>query len=44
MGLVFQARLRDGFRALAAAHPARIRLIDGSGDPDAVAARVRATL
>ena len=44
MGLPFQARLREGFRALAAAHPARIRLIDGSGDADAVAARVRAAL
>lgn len=44
MGLGFQTRLRDGFRALAQADPARIRLIDGSGQPDIVAARVRAAL
>lgn len=44
MGLPFQRALRDGFRALAAAHPARIRLIDGSGPAEAVAARVRAAL
>ena len=31
MGLGFQQRLRDGFRALARAHPQRVRLIDGSG-------------
>ncbi|WP_036708089.1 dTMP kinase [Paracoccus sanguinis] len=44
MGLPFQRALRDGFRALAAAHPDRIRLIDGSGPAEAVAARVRAAL
>lgn len=44
MGLPFQRRLRDGFRALADEFPDRIRLIDGSGDPDGVAARVRAAL
>ena len=44
MGLGFQQRLRDGFRALALAHPARVRLIDGSGPAEAVAARVRAAL
>lgn len=44
MGLPFQRALRDGFRALAAAYPDRIRLIDGSGPAEAVAARVRAAL
>ena len=44
MGLSFQQRLRDGFRALARAHPARVRLIDGHGPAEAVAARVRAAL
>lgn len=42
LGLGFQQRLRAGFRALAAEAPGRIRLIDGAGDPSAVAARVRA--
>ncbi|WP_134726101.1 dTMP kinase [Paracoccus luteus] len=44
MGLPFQLALRDGFRTLAFEFPARVRLIDGSGDPDIVAARVRAAL
>lgn len=44
MGLDFQRKLQDGFKTLAAAHPARIRIIDGSGAPEAVAARVRAAL
>ena len=44
MGLPFQEKLRAGFAALAAAHPDRFRVIDGSGTPDAVAARVRAAL
>jgi dTMP kinase len=44
LGLEFQRRLRDGFRALATEHPDRFRVIDGSGSPDEVAARVRATL
>lgn len=44
MGLDFQRRLRDGFLALAASAPARIRVIDGSGSTDQVAARVRAAL
>lgn len=43
-GLPFQKRLAAGFRALAAAEPARVRLIDGRGSPDDVAARVRAAL
>jgi dTMP kinase len=42
LGLGFHTRIRDGFRALAAAHPARCRLIDARGEPDEVAARVRA--
>ena len=41
-GADFQTRVRDGFRALAADHPARCRLIDASGAPGAVAARIRA--
>lgn len=42
MGAAFQHRLRDGFRALAAEAPGRVRLIDGSGSPDMVAQRVAA--
>lgn len=44
MGLAFQRRLRDGFHALAREAPDRIRLIDGSGHQDEVAARVLAAL
>ncbi|KGJ09692.1 dTMP kinase [Paracoccus sphaerophysae] len=44
MGLPFQTRLRAGFAALASAHPDRIRLIDGRGSAEDVAARVRAAL
>ncbi|MFV0303222.1 MAG: dTMP kinase [Paracoccus sp. (in: a-proteobacteria)] len=44
LGLGFQEKLAAGFRALAAEYPARVRLIDGSGTPDQVAARVRAAL
>ena len=40
MGLAFQARLRDGFLALAREFPARCRVIDGAGAPETVAARV----
>jgi dTMP kinase len=36
-GLDLQSRARDGFRALAAAHPARFRVINGAHDPEAVA-------
>ena len=43
-GLGFQRDLAAGFRALAQEFPRRVRLIDGSGPPDAVAARVRAAL
>jgi dTMP kinase len=42
MGTDFQARLRQGFLALAAEFPARFRVIPADGDPDAVAARVAA--
>jgi dTMP kinase len=44
MGLEFQQRLRDGFHALADQAPGRIRMIDGSGSQDEVAARVLAAL
>lgn len=44
LGLAFQERLALGFRALAAEYPGRVRLIDGSGDPDQVAHRIRAAL
>lgn len=44
LGLDFQRRLRSGFLALAAEQPDRIRVIDGSGGEEAVAARVRAAL
>jgi dTMP kinase len=43
-GATFHARLRDGFRAVAEANPDRCRLIDASGDPDAVAGRVWAAV
>jgi dTMP kinase len=42
MGVEVQRRARDGFLALAAANPARFRVIDGNRDPDAVAADVLA--
>lgn len=44
LGLGFQQRLRDGFRALAAEAPDRVRLIDGRGTPSEVAARVAAAV
>ncbi|MBK4217003.1 dTMP kinase [Paracoccus caeni] len=44
LGLSFQQKLATGFRALAQEYPARVRLIDGSGSPEDVAARVRAAL
>ena len=40
MGAAFAARLRDGFRALAAADPGRVRLIDGARPEAQVAADV----
>lgn len=44
LGLAFQKRLAEGFRALADEAPGRVRLIDGSGDAETVAARIRAAL
>lgn len=44
MGLDMQRRMRAAFLDLAAAQPLRFRVIDGAGDPAAVASRVRATL
>lgn len=43
MGLAFQQKARAGFLALAGRH-ARFRVIDASGAPDAVAARVEAAV
>ncbi|MFN3971805.1 MAG: dTMP kinase [Gemmobacter sp.] len=40
MGTSLQSRLRAGFLALATAHPARFRTIDGARSPEAVAADV----
>ena len=44
LGLDFQQRLAQGFRALAREFPNRVRLIDGSGSESDVAARIRAAL
>lgn len=44
LGLDFQRRLRAGFLGLAREHPGRIRVIDGSGPEEVVAARVLAAL
>ncbi len=44
LGLDFQQRLRAGFRALAGDAPGRVRLIDGAGSAESVAARVAAEL
>ncbi|WP_244614997.1 dTMP kinase [Pukyongiella litopenaei] len=41
-GAGLQARMRDGFLALARDYPARVRVIDGNRDPAAVAADIRA--
>ena len=41
-GLDFHRRLRAGFLAIAAAEPDRCRIVDASGDPDVVEARVLA--
>ena len=43
-GLGFQQRLAQGFHALAREYPDRVRLIDGSGSADQVAARIRDAL
>ncbi len=42
MGLALQQRARAGFLALAAAHPARIRLVAGAQPPEGVASAVLA--
>ncbi|MDF2233037.1 dTMP kinase [Albimonas sp. CAU 1670] len=44
LGLEFHAQVRARFRALAERFPQRCRIIDASGEPDAVFARVRAAL
>ena len=43
-GLAFHQRLRDGFLAVARAHPERCVVIDATGDEDAVEARVWAAV
>lgn len=40
-GVEMQARMRDGFLALAAEHPERFRVIDGDRPADTVAAEIR---
>ncbi|MHB8763976.1 MAG: dTMP kinase [Deferrisomatales bacterium] len=42
--LAFHERVRQGYLALALAHPERFRVIDGSGSPDAVGERVWAAV
>jgi len=42
--LAFHEAVRDGFLAIAAAEPTRVRVVDGNGGPDEVAERVRAAL
>lgn len=44
MGLAMQALMRGAFLDLAATAPHRFRVIDGAGDTDTVAGRVRAAL
>ena len=39
-GQAFHQRLRDGFATIAAAHPGRCRMIDATGTPDEVFARI----
>lgn len=43
-GPAFHARVREGFRTLAAAEPARIALVDASLSPDEVALAIRELL
>ena len=43
-GLAFHQRLRDGFARIAATHPERCRVIDATGEPDVVFARVWAAV
>ncbi len=42
--LAFHQRVRDGFLAIAADEPARVRVVDGSGTAEQVAERVAAAL
>lgn len=42
--LAFHERVREGYARIAALEPARFRLVDGSGSPPAVAARVWAEI
>lgn len=44
LGLAFQERLRAGFLALAAEFPARVRVIDASRPPEAIAADLAAAV
>lgn len=44
MGLGIQQKARDGFLALAKAHPARFRVISGAPMPETVAAEVLSTV
>ncbi len=44
LGASFQARLRDGFLALAAEFPARCRIVSAAGTTEAVAARIAAEM
>lgn len=44
MGLAFHQRLRRGFRAIAKVEPRRCKIIDATGSPDDVAARVWVTV
>jgi dTMP kinase len=44
MGLAFHQRLRDGFLAIAAANPARCRVVAAERDPDLVAAEIMALI
>jgi dTMP kinase len=43
-GPMFQRALRDAFRAIAAAEPARCAVVDAAGSPAEVAARLRAAV
>lgn len=43
-GLVFQRRVRDAYLRLAQAEPARVRVVDASGEREAVAGRALAAI